>query len=68
MACLVKQDYSTPEANQGQTVHVDLSCLPLQEPLIAAIAQLLDSKKVANVLWGNWLLTVYGVPSLAAVS
>ncbi|OJD13766.1 hypothetical protein AJ78_05816 [Emergomyces pasteurianus Ep9510] len=38
--------------------------LPLDEPLVAAVSQLLDSAGVANVLWGNYLLTVYGISSL----
>ncbi|OJD24485.1 hypothetical protein ACJ73_04153 [Blastomyces percursus] len=45
----------------------NLCHLPLDEHLVAAVSQLLDSVGVANVLWGNYLLTVYGIPSLTNV-
>lgn len=41
--------------------------LPLGETLVAALSQVLDSGGVPNVLWGNYLLTVYGIPSLTNV-
>lgn len=42
----------------------NLCYLPLGETLVAAVSQLLDSGGVPNVLWGNYLLTVHGIPSL----
>ncbi|PGH23779.1 hypothetical protein AJ80_02209 [Polytolypa hystricis UAMH7299] len=42
----------------------NLCHLPPDETLVATVSQLLDSGGVPNVLWGNYLLTVYGIPSL----
>jgi hypothetical protein len=44
-----------------------LRSLHLGEPVIASVSGLLASGDVPNVLWGNYLLTVYGVPSLTNV-
>ncbi|PGH01977.1 hypothetical protein GX51_04909 [Blastomyces parvus] len=44
----------------------NLCHLRLGERLVAAVSQLLDSAGVANVLCGNYLLTVYGIPSLTS--
>ena len=41
--------------------------LPLSQELVAAVAYHLDSEGVPNVLWGNYLLTAFGVPSIVAV-
>jgi hypothetical protein len=41
--------------------------------ILQALAELLvfefhlDSNSVPNVLWGNYLLTIFGVPSIVAV-
>ncbi|EZF10800.1 hypothetical protein H113_08077 [Trichophyton rubrum MR1459] len=43
----------------------EIRSLLLGEPLIHAVSRLLDSNGVPNVLWGNYLLTVYGIPSLS---
>jgi hypothetical protein len=40
----------------------------LDNELVAMIAQLLDNARIPNVLWGNYLLTIYGVPSVVDVS
>ena len=45
----------------------NISGLPLSQELVAAVARRLDSDGVPNVLWGNYLLTVFGVPSIVAV-
>ncbi|CAG8146602.1 unnamed protein product [Penicillium salamii] len=36
----------------------------LNNDLVSSIASLLDSISVPNLLWGNYLLTVYGVPTI----
>lgn len=36
--------------------------------LVAAISSRLDSVGVPNILWDNYLLTVYGVPTIVDVS
>ena len=40
----------------------------LDNMLVAMIARLLDNARIPNVLWGNYLLTIYGVPSVVDVS
>lgn len=39
----------------------------LDNNLVASVACLLDSAGVPNHLWGNYLLTVYGVPTIVDV-
>ena len=36
--------------------------------LIADIARILDEAAIPSVLWGNYLLTIYGIPSVVDVS
>ncbi|KAI1952885.1 hypothetical protein LOZ57_000968 [Ophidiomyces ophidiicola] len=38
---------------------------PFGVPLLARVSRLLESNDVPNVLWGNFLVTIYGVPSLS---
>lgn len=40
---------------------------PLGQELIASIAGLLSASTTPNVLWGNYMLIVHGVPSLVEV-
>lgn len=40
----------------------------LDDELVAAVAGALDEAHVPNLLWGNYLLTVFGVPSIVDVS
>lgn len=40
----------------------------LNNDLVASISSLLDAINVPNLLWGNYLLTVYGVPTVVDVS
>lgn len=40
----------------------------LDNDLVSSISGLLDSIDVPNLLWGNYLLTVYGVPTIVDVS
>lgn len=40
----------------------------LDNDLVASIACLLDSVNVPNLLWSNYLLTIYGVPTIVDVS
>ncbi|KAL2779871.1 hypothetical protein BJX66DRAFT_321009 [Aspergillus keveii] len=40
----------------------------LDSDLVTSISSLLDDVKVPNLLWGNYLLTVYGVPTVVDVS
>jgi hypothetical protein len=40
----------------------------LDNDLVSSISSLLDSIGVPNLLWGNYLLTVYGVPTIVDVS
>jgi hypothetical protein len=40
----------------------------LSNDLVSSISSLFDSINVPNLLWGNYLLTVYGVPTIVDVS
>lgn len=40
----------------------------LDTKLVAEISSLLDSAGVLHLLWGNYLLTIYGVPTVVDVS
>lgn len=40
----------------------------LSEELVKSISQLLIDAGVPSVLWGDCLLTIYGVPSIVGVS
>jgi hypothetical protein len=40
----------------------------IDENLVASISQLLTGNGIPCILWGNYLLTVYGVPSIVNVS
>lgn len=46
----------------------DLRGHHLDNDLVASISLLLDKAGVPNLLWGNYLLTVYGVPTIVDVS
>lgn len=39
----------------------------LDNSLVASTSQLLDAAGVPSLLWGNYLLTVYGVPTFVDV-
>lgn len=39
-----------------------------REGLLALITQTLSGEGIPAVLWGNFLLTVHGVPSIVSVS
>lgn len=39
----------------------------LDRKLVATISSMLTSAGVPNILWGNYLLTVYGVPTIVDV-
>ncbi|KAL4868998.1 hypothetical protein BDV12DRAFT_185556 [Aspergillus spectabilis] len=41
-----------------------LSGVKLDNDLVTSISSLLDAVKVPNLLWGNYLSTVYGVPTI----
>lgn len=41
--------------------------LTLDNKLVAMISSVLTSAGIPNVLWGNYLLTVYGVPTIVDV-
>ena len=40
----------------------------LNNNLVASIAYILDEANVPNVLWGNYLLTIFGVSTVVDVS
>ena len=40
----------------------------LDNSLVTSISHLLDSVGVPNLLWGNYLLTVYGIPTFVDVN
>ncbi|KAM5464234.1 hypothetical protein MauCBS54593_007053 [Microsporum audouinii] len=42
-----------------------LSGFSLSEELAATVSELLNSRNIPNALWGNFLLIVYGIPSLS---
>ena len=39
----------------------------LDHSLVASVSQVLDDAGIASILWGNYLLTVFGVPTIAEV-
>lgn len=39
----------------------------LDNKFVAKISQILNAAGVPNLLWGNYLLTVYGVPTIIDV-
>lgn len=39
----------------------------LDGKFVASISQILNNAGVPNLLWGNYLLTVYGVPTIVDV-
>lgn len=40
----------------------------LDNSLVTSISHLLDSVGVPNLLWGNYLLTIYGIPTFVDVN
>lgn len=40
----------------------------LDDTLVASISSLLSATGIPNLFWGNFLLTVYGVPTIVDVS
>ena len=40
----------------------------LDNDLVTSASSLLNAVNVPNLLWGNYLLTVYGVPTIVDVS
>ena len=46
---------------------VHIQAQSLDDKLVAMISKTLASAGVPNVLWGNYLLTVYGVPTIVDV-
>lgn len=39
----------------------------LDNKFVAKVSQILNAAGVPNLLWGNYLLTVYGVPTIIDV-
>lgn len=46
----------------------DINVAVVDEKLVASISRILTRNEIPCVLWGNYLLTVYGVPSIVDVS
>lgn len=40
----------------------------LDNNLVESISSLLNAADVPNLLWGNYLLTIYGVPTIVDVN
>lgn len=40
----------------------------LDNNLVISISSLLDAANIPNLLWGNYILTIYGVPTIVDVS
>ncbi len=40
---------------------------PLDAQLVANVASLLDAEGIPYVIWGNWLLKLFGVPTIVDV-
>jgi hypothetical protein len=75
----LREDYkmTTPDPTTCDTLKAKYPALPelyildttvIDEKLVASISRLLTSAKIPCVLWGNYLLTIYGVPSIVNVS
>lgn len=45
-----------------------LNTATLSQDLVASISRILIQSKTPCILWGNYLLTIYGVPSIVEVS
>lgn len=64
-----------PQSRTGSSSSSTKQCLrpsitkgePLGQELIASIAGLLSASTIPNVLWGNYMLIVHGVPSVVEV-
>ncbi|KAL4938234.1 hypothetical protein BDV06DRAFT_201416 [Aspergillus oleicola] len=39
-------------------------CQPLDSDLVSSISDLLNEAHIPNLLWGNYLLSTYGVPTI----
>lgn len=46
---------------------LNIQAQTLDRKLVATISSILTSAGVSNILWGNYLLTVYGVPTIVDV-
>lgn len=40
----------------------------MEPQLVADVASVLDAEGIPHVLWGTWLLALYGVPTVIDVS
>lgn len=40
----------------------------LTNELVTSVSSLLDTVEIPHLLWGNYLLTIYGVPTIVDVS
>lgn len=40
----------------------------LSQALVASVSRILIQSEISCILWGNYLLTIYGVPSIVEVS
>ncbi|KAF2760782.1 hypothetical protein EJ05DRAFT_530615 [Pseudovirgaria hyperparasitica] len=49
------------DVSQGK---VDLELPPLDNRLVASAAARLDAAKIPHVLWGNYMLTIFGIPTI----
>ena len=45
----------------------DAELPPLDNRLVASAAATLDAVKIPHVLWGHYLLTVFGIPTIVEV-
>ncbi|KAH6625545.1 hypothetical protein C7974DRAFT_425187 [Boeremia exigua] len=50
---------------KSSTQQQDGSKLPaLNDKLVASAAAKLDAAKISSLLWGNYMLTIFGVPNI----
>lgn len=61
------QDHFDAEQAESRDV-LALDLRVVDENLAASISQRLAINRIPCILWGNYLLTVYGVPSIVNVS
>jgi len=54
----------TKDVSKGQD---DSELPPLDDRLVASAAAKLDAAKIPSVLWGNYMLTIFGIPTVVNV-
>jgi hypothetical protein len=65
---IVRSNLHAPSHDPVAPAAVELGGIPWGETLVAAIAQTFEEACIENILWGNMVLALYGVPTVVNVS